>query len=48
MLKPKEKPHYVKNADFSQAVVEYVKKQTNMLNVANLNRWCPTTSRNAF
>lgn len=26
MLKPKEKPHYVKNADFSQAVVEYVKK----------------------
>jgi hypothetical protein len=26
MPKPKEKPHYVKNADFSQAVVEYVKK----------------------
>ena len=23
-LKPKEKPHYVNNADFSQAVVEYV------------------------
>jgi len=26
MTKPKEKPHYVKNADFSQAVVDYVKK----------------------
>ena len=24
-LKPKEKPHYVNNADFSQAVVEYCK-----------------------
>ena len=24
-LKPKEKPHYVKNSDFSQAVVEYCK-----------------------
>ena len=23
-LKPKEKPHYVNNADFSQAVVDYV------------------------
>ena len=26
MPNPKEKPHYVKNADFSQAVVDYVKK----------------------
>ena len=24
-MKPKEKPHYVNNADFSQAVVDYVK-----------------------
>ena len=23
-MKPKDKPHYVNNADFSQAVVEYV------------------------
>ena len=26
MPNPKEKPHYVKNADFSEAVVEYVRK----------------------
>lgn len=26
MIKPKEKPHYVKNADFSQAIFDYVKK----------------------
>jgi hypothetical protein len=25
-MKPKDKPHYVNNADFSQAVVDYVKK----------------------
>ena len=25
-MKPKEKPHYVNNAQFSQAVVEYVEE----------------------
>jgi len=34
-MKPKEKPHYVNNADFSQAVVDYVKSATEAIEAGN-------------
>ena len=34
-MKPKEKPHYINNADFSQAVVDYVKSATEAIEAGN-------------